>query len=99
MILRVYNRAKLVVLALALVAVTSVSVYEFGYAMPKARCERMGLLWAAKWRSCAKLVDLSILTGRPNHPAPPPGVTPPPQTIAAPTAASVPLPNGASKNP
>ena len=84
MIIRTYNKAKLVVIAIAFVAVAGSGAYELMWVLPKQRCEAKGGLWASKWMRCSQLVTLESLTGRPSHP----GLDAPAVPVAAPAPAA-----------
>jgi hypothetical protein len=75
--IKAFQNAKLIVLALFLVVTAGMWAYEIFYALPKERCEKIGRWWAPKYRECGAPMDISNFTGR-TH-----AVTLPPQTPAA----------------
>jgi hypothetical protein len=62
--MKAFSTVRLVMLGIFAVVVIAIWSYQFLYAIPKERCDKAGLWWAAKWRSCTSPVDITTLTGR-----------------------------------
>ena len=71
------GRARIVMLVLFAAGVIGITYVQVVYAIPKRDCEATGRIWDYRTRSCATLVFIPDLTGRP----PPPGVKRPPSPV------------------
>ncbi|RYF96074.1 MAG: hypothetical protein EON94_16785, partial [Caulobacteraceae bacterium] len=63
--LKHFTTVRWIMLGVFAFAVILIWSYQFLYAIPKERCERAGLWWAGRWRTCAAPLDVTKLTGRP----------------------------------
>ena len=60
-----FNRLRLWFLAIFVVATAGVFAYHLIYVWPRQKCEAKGARWAPAWRSCARVIYLPDVTGRP----------------------------------
>lgn len=61
---RTIDRLKLIFLGVFAVCCVAVAVYQFGYEIPRQRCEAHRDWWDWRERTCAHPVLLSDITGR-----------------------------------
>ena len=73
--IKAFQNAKLIVLALFLVATAGMWTYEIFYGLPKERCEKAGAWWSMRYRQCGVPIDVRNFTGR-SHPGSIPAAVP-----------------------
>ncbi len=63
--LKVYNRARLIMLVLFVLGVGASWTYTLMVLQPRKECLARGHWWSNKKRQCATPVDITAITGRP----------------------------------
>jgi hypothetical protein len=61
---RTINRLKLIFVAIFGVCCVGVAVYQFGWEIPRQRCEAQRDWWDWRTRTCAQPILISDITGR-----------------------------------
>ncbi len=81
------GRARLILLGLFVVGVVVITYVQLAYALPKRRCEETRRVFDYKTRSCATVVFIPDLTGRPA----PAGVKRPANAVRVPQVQQAPV--------